>query len=188
MRITGGAFRSRTLVAPAGRTTRPTSDRVREALFSLLSARVSLDGVDVLDLYAGTGCLALEALSRGARSATLVEKDPQACKAIQKNFDALGVPLTLLSMDVARAIVKLENPFDLVFADPPYADVDAFTQVAAALSPLVRGFLVLEHAKRTATPELRDFSLSLRRDYGDTALSIYEASKADSVGVRSARR
>src|ERR1700680_1652370 len=91
MRITGGIHRSRSLRAPRGERTRPTSDRVREALFGILTARRSLAGLEILDLYAGTGALALEALSRGAGRATLVESSREALAAIRANVAALGV-------------------------------------------------------------------------------------------------
>lgn len=123
-RIIGGTAGGRRLSVPAGRDTRPTSDRAREALFSsLLSAAGGLTGKRVLDLFAGSGAVGLEALSRGARTAVLVESDPKAVAAVRANVTALGLPGAEV---VARPVgVHLagpaSEPFDVVFADPPYA-------------------------------------------------------------------
>src|SRR5947209_8412219 len=116
MRIVGGEARGRTLQAPGGRTTRPTADRVRQSLFDTLGQH--FDGQRVLDLYAGTGALALEALSRGAVLAVLVENDPKACAAIGKNVEELGYAgrCRLLRDDVTHALQRLrEEKFDLIF-------------------------------------------------------------------------
>src|SRR5689334_18455145 len=128
MRITGGVFRSRMLTAPRGQQTRPTSDRVREALFSMLASAGAFSdelGPRVLDLYAGSGALGLEALSRGAQSAVLVESGRPALAAIRDNARALDVEgqVTVIGARVDRALAELEGPFDLVLIDPPYADV-----------------------------------------------------------------
>lgn len=188
MRITGGAFRSRPLRAPRGAATRPTSDRVREALFSILTARLTLRGARVLDLYAGTGALALEALSRGASHATMVERSNDALRALRENVAALGVAsdVRVVASPVTRALTLLSGgpAFDLVFADPPYADVPS-GDAQSALSALVDaglltpgGCLVLEHAKGDAAPELAGLDREDPRRYGDTSLTLY---------VRSAR-
>jgi 16S rRNA (guanine(966)-N(2))-methyltransferase RsmD len=181
MRITGGGFRSRTLKAPKGSATRPTSDRVREALFSILGPRASAGRV--LDLYAGTGALGLEALSRGASAATFVERTKEALVALNANIDALGVRARtrVLAMPVERALGALAQDaerFDLVFADPPYADVTsgAALEVIGLAGPLLRegGLLVLEHASRDEP--VGETGALVREDvrtYGDTALSFY---------------
>lgn len=181
MRITAGLYRSRVLVAPRGDATRPTSDRVREALFSILSARITFEGARVLDLYAGTGALGLEALSRGAASATFVEKGRDALAALRKNIDALA--LRERCRILARAVeggAELSGPFDLVFADPPYADVQsgeatrAVERVLAGGGLAEGGLLVLEHASKTAAPEVQPLGAPYdTRVYGDTAVSFY---------------
>src|SRR5690242_18499798 len=120
MRIVAGEWRGRRLVAPAGRTTRPTSDRVREAVFSILGP---LDGESVLDLFAGSGALALEALSRGAGQATLVERDRAALKALRANVEALGAEARVVAGDAAAFLDSAARDgahYDLVFLDPPY--------------------------------------------------------------------
>jgi 16S rRNA (guanine966-N2)-methyltransferase len=124
MRIVGGDLRGRTLYPVPGRSTRPTADRVRQSLFDRLGQRC--DGLRVLDLYAGTGALAFEALSRGASHATLVESDAKAAQVIERNAAELGCTdrCTLLREDVQRLLRQprqLHGPFDLVFSDPPYA-------------------------------------------------------------------
>jgi 16S rRNA (guanine966-N2)-methyltransferase len=123
-RIVGGSAGGRRLAVPPGRDTRPTSDRAREALFSALEAMTGgFAGLRVLDLYAGSGAVGLEALSRGAARAVLIESDPQAVRVLRDNVAALGLPGAQV---VARAVstalaAAAPEPFDVVFADPPYA-------------------------------------------------------------------
>ena len=188
MRITGGTYRSRPLRAPHGIATRPTSDRVREALFSILTARGVVRGARVLDLYAGTGALSLEALSRGATHATLVENGRDALSALRANIDSLNahadtkvVPLT-----VERAANSLKGapPFDLAFADPPYKDVEHAVPLALAAilgAGLIAdgGLLVLEHAHRSPPPAISGVSLDESRSYGDTQLTFYRVATND---------
>jgi 16S rRNA (guanine(966)-N(2))-methyltransferase RsmD len=173
VRIVGGEARGRTLHAVPGSTTRPTADRVRQSLFDVLGQRC--DGLAVLDLYAGTGALALEALSRGAAAATLVEKDAKACAVIERNVAELGfgARCTLLRDDVGRALLRQRRaPFGLVFSDPPYAlraaqaTLDA---VATLLAP--GGRLVLEMDKREPLPA--GLALLDDRLYGDTRVAIF---------------
>lgn len=180
MRIVSGRFGGRRLVAPRDSATRPTSDKVREALFSILGG---VAGARVLDLYAGTGALALEALSRGASHATLVESRRLALDALRANVAALGVAgvTTLVTRPVERCAesVAAGAPYDLVLADPPYAAVDGVDfaeQLAALLAPIVApgGSLVLEHATRTDPPSVRGFASGDTRRYGDTSLTFYE--------------
>jgi 16S rRNA (guanine966-N2)-methyltransferase len=182
MRITGGAFRSRALRAPRGQATRPTSDRVREALFGILSSAGALDGVRVLDLYAGTGALALEALSRGASDATLVEAAREALDAIRANVKSLAVEdrVRVVAGDVREAVRRLRGPFDLVLADPPWTLVEE-GEAPRALALLVghgalaeRGLVVLEHASRSPSPTIEQLAERSTRRYGDTSLTFYE--------------
>jgi 16S rRNA (guanine966-N2)-methyltransferase len=184
MRITGGTLRSRALKAPKGAATRPTSDRVREALFGILTSAGAIEGAQVLDLYAGTGALALEALSRGAAAALLVESAREALGALRANVEALGLEdrARVVAGDVAQAMRRLgeAGPFDLVFADPPWALVDAGPPLAV-LSDLARrggiaaeGRVVLEHSARTAPPDIDGLVRLDARRYGDTALTFYK--------------
>ena len=122
MRIIAGEWRGRRIEAPAGRATRPTADRVRETLFSMLASRLgAFDDLRVADLFAGSGALGFEALSRGAASATFVESDPVAQATIRRNADTLGAANRIHILGgTALALVRCD-PFDLLFADPPYA-------------------------------------------------------------------
>lgn len=186
MRITGGSLRSRSLRAPHGQATRPTSDRVREALFAILDSAGRLAGARVLDLYAGTGALALEALSRGAAAATLVESGRQALEAARANVASLGLPdrVRILACDVGAAVDRLgrHGPFDLVLVDPPWALVDArergvgpILALLAASGALAPGAtVVLEHSARTPAPEIAGLERMDTRRYGDAALAFYK--------------
>ena len=179
MRIVGGEARGRTLKAVPGEATRPTADRVRQSLFDLLGQRC--DGLAVLDLYAGTGALALEALSRGAARAVLVESAQAAALVIEENIKALRFELRarLLRQDVTRALEALARRgerFDLVFSDPPYA----LRAAQATLDAVVRhgllapgGRLVLESAKAEPEPTPPEgFAIDDQRSYGDTAITV----------------
>lgn len=178
MRVIAGTHGGRPLRAPRGRGTRPTSDRVREALFSVLG---DVAGDVVLDLYAGSGALAIEAISRGAARAVCVERAPLALRCIEQNLTTLGLAdsVRVIAAPVERAAKLLAalGPFDLVLVDPPWADV-ASGRATRSLVPLLRlaapgACLVLEHAARDAPPELAGASLERTRHYGDTALSVF---------------
>lgn len=177
MRITGGEARGVRLQAPRSVTVRPTSDRVRGALFQLLGDAVS--DAHVLDLYAGTGALGIEALSRGAAAADFVEQNARLCETLESNLEHTGFThrAKVYRMRVERALPALEGPYQLVLADPPY-DLDNMDQMIELLSRpgLVDtgGLVVIEHSKRVNYPDA--FGALQRRDqrrYGDTELSIY---------------
>lgn len=162
--------------------TRPTTDRVREALFNVLSARLELTGSAVLDLYAGSGALGLEALSRGAAVATFVEADARAAAVIRRNIDTLGLTgATVLTRRVARVLeTTADAPVDLVVADPPY-DLDA-AEVQAMLAALASGDwtrpgTVVAVERRAGNPPLiwpEGWSPWRERRYGDTRVEIAE--------------
>ncbi|CAL9355406.1 Ribosomal RNA small subunit methyltransferase D [Actinosynnema sp. ALI-1.44] len=176
-RIVAGVAGGRRLQVPP-RGTRPTSDRVREALFSSLEALVDLDGVRVLDLYAGSGALGFEALSRGAAHATFVESDKRAAEVLKGNARTIGLPGAVVVNRTALAAVANppEAPCDVVFADPPYDVTDA--QLAEVLAALVANgwtttgsVVVVERSARTPEPIWPPALESLRsKRYGDTAL------------------
>jgi 16S rRNA (guanine966-N2)-methyltransferase len=185
MRIVGGEFRSRTLEAPKGDTTRPTTDRVREALFSILEARTTLIGTHVVDLYAGTGALGLEALSRGAESCVFVEQNRAALDALRRNIATLGLETRtrVLRVAVERAVRDLPRETanqvpQLIFADPPYADVyphavHALATVRSALAVDPERVWILEHGGKSSAPTIAGLALEQSRRYGDTCLSFY---------------
>ena len=177
-RIIAGASRGRRLAVPAGRTTRPTSDRVREALFSSVESQLgSLAGLRVLDLYAGSGALGLEALSRGADHALLVESDARAAQVIRTNVAALGLAgARVVHASVQRTLTDpAEHPYGLVLADPPYTM--AAYELTGTLSRLCGGWLVSEalvvvERPSRAVPLLWPDCLtgSGHRRYGETML------------------
>ena len=185
MRIVAGEFRGRQLSTPGGGTTRPTAARAREALFAILA---DVSGERVLDLYAGSGALGLEALSRGAERLVLVESSKPAQQAIRSNLEALGVGAraTLLPLRAEASLKALDRlgPFSLVFADPPWADAQAALDLlqklagSSLLAPAAR--LVLEHAARTP-PVLKEgapLSAVDTRRWGDTAVTIFQLIEA----------
>ena len=178
-RIVAGVARGRRLTVPT-KGTRPTADRVREAVFSALAARIDLDGARVLDLYAGSGALGLEALSRGAAHVVLVEADARAAAVARANVAAVGLPgASVRTSRVASLLAGgTDAPFDLVLADPPYAVTEvAVTGVLAAL--LEHGWVaedslvVLERAARGPVTTWPD-GLEPRwdRSYGEARLEI----------------
>jgi 16S rRNA (guanine966-N2)-methyltransferase len=173
-RIVAGAAGGRRLVVPK-RGTRPTSDRVREALFSAVEAALDLDGARVLDLYAGTGALGLEALSRGAAAAVLVESDPGAVAVLRRNVAEVGLPGAVVRPGRVSAVLAEppDEPFDLVLADPPYAVDPAPDLVALAGNGWVGPgtLVVVERARRSGPPEWPPPMVAGRvRRYGDTEL------------------
>lgn len=178
LRIIGGRLGGRRLLAPRGQGTRPTQDRAREALFSIL---VDVTGYRVLDLYAGSGAVGLEALSRGALRAVFVESDPRAIACLERNVLALDLAgaSTVVGSPVARALRTLPRagPFDILFADPPYdlgeaALLEVLTHAPVLLAP--SGIVVLEHRSRDPSPEalLPVVRTDVRR-YGEAALAFY---------------
>lgn len=199
MRIIAGEFRGRVLKAPKGEGTRPTTDRVREALMSALSsARGGLEGAVVLDAFAGSGALALEALSRGAACAHLYERDGAALRALSGNVAALGLSAPRVRVhrrDVLKdAPVRMRPPFDVVFLDPPYAYdpasvLELVAQLAAAGALAADALVVYEHAAASndavqAAADARGLVLASRKKYGDTVVDILRAAP-DAAPARS---
>lgn len=180
LRVIAGEFRGRRLKAPTWEGLRPTSDRLRETLFDILGD--SVRQTRVLDGFAGTGAIGIEALSRGAAHVTFVERDARAVKLIETNLSALrldGAAYVIIRAAFTDAARRLEGqPFDLVILDPPYAE-SAAAEALDATAPLLAtgGRLVIEHATRHAPPPAAA-SLTLRRTVraGDSALSFYEHS------------
>ena len=180
MRIVGGLFRGRPLAAPRSQAIRPTSDRTREALFNILAHAHSeaLEGARVLDLFAGTGALGLEALSRGASGALFVEDSAEGRGLIRTNIESMGVQgrakifrRDATSLGDAGTIA----PFDLVFADPPYGRQLAERAVASALAGgwlKPEAIVVVEEAAASPFSPPEGFAALDRRDYGDTTVTF----------------
>jgi 16S rRNA (guanine966-N2)-methyltransferase len=199
MRVIAGTYRSRRLQALRGLAMRPSSDRLRETLFNILGAAV--EGGIFVDLFAGSGAVGIEALSRGARQVVFVEKHPAAAALLRGNLDSLGIPVSgrpvgsegvfpgsaeILPLDAGAALERLELRglrADLVFADPPYADTEAYNCVLGLLgeSELLAqgGCAVLEHDRRRVLPAVTG-QLERARvvQQGDTSLSFYRLARA----------
>jgi 16S rRNA (guanine966-N2)-methyltransferase len=175
LRIVAGSLKGRRLAGPAWEGLRPTSDRLRETLFNVLAGTVA--GARVIDAYAGTGAVGIEAISRGAAHVTFLERDPRALDLIAENLARCGVTggYTVLGADVtAIGPSSLAAAFDLVFLDPPYAiaAAAAMTPVAGIVAP--GGRLVIEHARRAAPPPAVATLVHTRTvRAGDSALSFY---------------
>ncbi|MFY9580722.1 MAG: 16S rRNA (guanine(966)-N(2))-methyltransferase RsmD [Gaiellaceae bacterium] len=176
MRIIAGERKGHTIWAPKGLETRPTSDRVRENVFNIVAPWV--EDAHVLDLYAGSGAMGLEALSRGAASAVFVEANPEAARAIERNLDKLRLTgATVLRLSATTALAQEATrgrKYDLVLADPPYAMTD-YDQLARYLPRVVAddGLVVLETAAK-AEPQLTGLTVRTSRKYGSTRVTIFE--------------
>jgi 16S rRNA (guanine966-N2)-methyltransferase len=175
VRVVAGRWGGRRLQAPSGDATRPTSDRVREALFSILAGRV--DGASVLDLFAGSGALGIEALSRGAATATFVDSAPAAIRAVRANLKAVGAEAEVRRADALRFLGSASGharQYDLVFLDPPYRLAGRLGGELTAALPavLAPGAAVIAESDRRAPLELELPILDERR-YGDTLIRIH---------------
>lgn len=176
MRIVAGEWRGRKLVAPEGKTTRPTADRTRETLFSMLASRIgSFKDLRVADLYAGSGALGLEALSRGAAHATFVEIDRAALKAIDANVTALGAAARISMRAMSAASLPTGQSFDLVLADPPY-ELGSGTAVAEVvaragwLNP--GGWVAIETQRGDPVAAPKGWTVESERDIGRARLTL----------------
>ena len=180
MRIISGRWGGHRLSTPKGNTTRPTSDRVREALFSILG---DLTDERFLDLFAGTGANGMEALSRGAQLAVFVEKNRNALETIKKNIQSLKISpeyFQIKSKDVLLTIeqlIKQEMTFNVVFADPPWAEANTYgPKIAKIVGQILEkhGLFVLENRAKSLAPQADMLSFVETRTYGDTCLHIFE--------------
>ena len=175
MRIIAGSRKGHRIDAPRGAATRPTSDRVRENVFNLVAPWV--EEASVLDLYAGSGAMGLEALSRGAATAVFVEAETEACRTINANLDKLRVTgARVLCQPVARFLATEARAYDLVFCDPPYQEYETLAPQLARYVPRLLaddGLLVLETSSRGAEPDL-PLSLRTARRYGAARISLFE--------------
>ena len=177
MRIIAGEARGRTIEAPPGSTTRPTLDRVRENLFNMIQGEVR--DRSVLDLFAGSGALSLEALSRGAAFAVLADRDRRACETQKKNIGRLGYEARtqIISGDWRPVLERLRREgrrFDLVFLDPPYAMSDT-NALITSLAPVIddRSLIVLEHEASRSIPAPDGFVCEKERSWGYCGISLY---------------
>jgi 16S rRNA (guanine966-N2)-methyltransferase len=177
MRVIAGRLGGRRLKAPKGRVTRPTSDRVREALFAMLG---DVEGTSVLDLFAGTGALGIEALSRGAQRAVFVERDTGVARVLSANLDALGIERDVGEVRRVDALAALRSArtgketYDLIFIDPPYQQAHEWgPELSAMLPSLLRpNARVVVESDRRAPLEL-ELALERHKRYGDTSITIH---------------
>lgn len=181
MRVIAGVHRGRRLLRPKGQAIRPTSDRVKEALFSILGERTT--GARVLDLYAGTGSIGIEALSRGAAHVTFVETNRTALRLVESNLQQCGLQqsATICACQVRQFFCRApywSGPYDIVFCDPPYEltpDLVAFVKEWERRWLTDDAIVVLEHGRKTVLPmTLGPLSQVRRYDYGDTALTRFQ--------------
>jgi 16S rRNA (guanine966-N2)-methyltransferase len=170
MRVIAGEFAGRRLVAPEGlRTTRPTTDRVREAVFNALTSRGILEGALVVDLFAGSGAVGIEALSRGAATCTFVERDPRALRALRSNLDTLDVAArsVVIGADVMATLERLGS-VDVVLADPPY-EFDDWDRILAGVDA---SLLIAESDRDLVATE--PWEVARHRRYGRTRVTWFE--------------
>jgi 16S rRNA (guanine966-N2)-methyltransferase len=177
VRVIAGTLKGRRLDPPKWEGLRPTSDKLRETLFNVLAGRVA--GARVLDHYAGTGAIGIEALSRGAAHVTFVDRDPRSLKLIEQNLLRCGVAdrYAIIRARLAPGFAEPIGSFDLAVLDPPYDEPD-LTATIAAVEPLVaaNGLLVLEHTRKRSGPEsVGRLSRTRVLNSGDSALSFYES-------------
>jgi 16S rRNA (guanine966-N2)-methyltransferase len=176
VRIIAGERRGHTIFAPRGRETRPTSDRVRENVFNIVAPWV--EGARVLDLFAGSGAMGLEALSRGAASALFVESDPEAVRAVERNLDKLRFTgARVARVDSTTALMQESSAgrkYDLVLVDPPY-DMTNYESLSRYLPAVLAddGLLVFETAAKVE-PELPGLGVRTTRKYGSTRVTVFE--------------
>ena len=174
MRIVAGSCKGAKIFAPKGLDTRPTGDRVREAVFNVVGP---VDGASVLDLYAGSGAMGLEALSRGAASAVFVESDRDACGTIKRNLDKLGLEgAEVTCTDVLRFLAAERRRFDLILVDPPYDMVESVAVRLALYLPAVlaeNGLVALESSSRDE-PGLPPLETRTSRRYGSARVTLFE--------------
>lgn len=180
MRVIAGIAKGRPLKGPRGRNLRPTSDLVRGAMFDMLRA-MEADLARVLDLYAGTGALGIEALSRGAAWCDFVEKDEHSCRLIRENLSRtdLAEKGAVFCWPAERALTRLKSRYSLILADPPYDDDRAESVLAKLAGSSLTGaetIILVEHSqRRSPAPALGPYGLLTSRRHGDTCISLYRA-------------
>ncbi|MNR80241.1 Ribosomal RNA small subunit methyltransferase D [compost metagenome] len=178
MKVVAGTHRGRNLKTLAGEATRPSSGLVRGAIFNIVGPRIH--GMRVLDLYSGSGALGIEALSRGAESALLVESAAPALAVIKENLSTLKLEAKVMPASVLSALKRLDGPFDLILADPPYAiaaqELPQVMEIVLERGLLAEGgLIILEHRRGETLPEsVGNLVLKRSYPYSDTEVSVYE--------------
>ena len=180
MRIIGGEYRGRKIKSPPFDTVRPTKDRVREAVFSIIAEKVP--GSSALDLFSGSGAYGLEALSRGAKECVFIEKDPKCADVLKENITLLrlGNSSEIMTMDVLESMKPLKDgdkKFDIIFSDPPYNyNINKKLLIMIYQYDILKpsGALVVEHSPKEEIPRAEgDISIYKQKTYGDTSISVF---------------
>jgi 16S rRNA (guanine966-N2)-methyltransferase len=184
MRIIAGTYGGRVLRSGANERLRPTADRVKESIFNILTNIVDFDGFAILDLFAGSGSLGLEALSRGARRIVFVDHSYKAVQTIQHNIDLLRCidKCSIHEIDVSRFLDNVDEQFDVVFADPPYNFrplEDSASKIFLSKSLQPAGIAVIEHSSKVTLSADPSFAIYKHRVFGDTAVTFLEHSKVE---------
>ncbi len=175
MRIIAGKFRGKKLAAFDGNAVRPTPDRVKESLFQILSAR--LNGARVLDLFAGSGALGIEALSRGAREVVFNDSSSESRLLLKKNLASVGVQATVLPMDFSACLSSVAPPFDVIFCDPPYRE-DLAEEILSTIKKrelLSEGGVVVYESERDENAPM-GWEIFDKRGYGRTKIALFSRS------------
>ncbi len=178
MRIIAGRYKGRTIETVRDLSVRPATDRVRETIYNILSHRMDLDGIRVLDLYAGSGSLGFEALSRGAAHVTFVEKSPSVIQHLRQNIHLLGCQqeAELVEMDGVAFVAKQDAQYELVFADPPYGDASTADLPGLIFSNTLvarQGYLVIEHSPEFTFSETPEYRIGPERQFGRTRVTFF---------------
>jgi 16S rRNA (guanine966-N2)-methyltransferase len=179
MRIISGLYRGKKLKAPLDALTRPTSDRVKENLFNILSNRMSLQNIRVLDLFSGSGALGIEALSRGAEIVTFVENHPNALKILKKNTKSFQKQCTIVDQNVLTFLGRAAlEPYDLILMDPPYHDdaIDLILKKIKEYQWIKEKALIAIETANDKKVSSQHFAIKDQRTYGQTALWLLEKS------------
>jgi 16S rRNA (guanine966-N2)-methyltransferase len=178
MRVITGLYKGRTLKTVDSLSVRPATDRVKQTIFDMLSNRIEFEGAKVLDLFAGSGSLGIEALSRGASHTTFVETNPDALEYIEKNVETLGCIETteILSMDAMQFLRRAQEHYDLVFADPPYAYEETANIPAVVFEDKIlkkHGYLLIEHAAKLEFSSTPFYHAGPSKKFGRTIVTFF---------------
>lgn len=179
MRIISGYLKNRRLKSAEKLKIRPATDRVKETIFNILQNRIDLHNASVLDLFAGTGSLAIEAISRGATFATFVDNSPGVCNLIKENLRLLDIEkmCEVICIDALKYIEKTPTKFDLIFADPPYeySLIDDIPKRIFMYDKLKQdGYLIIEHSRKTLFEETEIYKIEIQKKFGNTIVTFFK--------------
>ncbi len=168
MNITAGRFKGQKIIAPDEKITRPTLSKVRMSVFNTLQAMINFDGANFLDMYAGSGIMGLEAISRGFASAVAIEKHPKVTQIIKNNYKKFSDPPKLIIGDSLKVTAKMQEKFDVIYIDPPYFS-GVYEQSLDAIRTIADGIVILEHVNDV---DFSGFELIKQKKYGDKFITF----------------